>query len=115
LVTQPIIGGLNFGLDKALETLTLCTPEGDMIDSITYQVEPQLSDYTIDLLLPSLDNAKPNHWAVHLGMGSPGLDNPMLFAQVVGSQKEFWLRIGLGIGLFVLGFAALWWRKAVRG
>ncbi len=112
LVTSPIIDGMSFGLDKALETLMLTSPEGDLIDSVSYSVEPQKTDYTIDLLLPSLDNSKPNHWSVHLGPGSPGLDNPMFFAQMTGSQKEFWLRIGLGIGLVILAFAALWWRQA---
>jgi hypothetical protein len=110
LVTQPVVDGLSFGLDKAMESLVVTTPEGDIIDSISYRVEPALGDYTIDLLLPSLDNAKPNHWAVHLGMGSPALDNPMLLSKITGAQKDTWLRIGLAIGLLMLIISAIRWK-----
>jgi CotH kinase protein/Chitobiase/beta-hexosaminidase C-terminal domain/Lamin Tail Domain len=114
LVTQPVLDGLTFGLDKAVESIMLTTPEGDMIDSMSYRVEPAAGDYTIDLLLPSLDNAQPRHWAVHLGMGSPALDNPMLFSQITGAQKDLWLRIGLGIGMLMLVVSALKWKAESR-
>jgi hypothetical protein len=111
MVDQPIIDGLSFGLDKSVEQLVLTTAEGDMIDSISYRIEPPASDYTIDLLLPTLESSKPDHWSAHLGKGSPGMDNPLLFSQLIGGQKSFLTRLGLGIGLLVLAIMALWWRK----
>jgi CotH kinase protein/Chitobiase/beta-hexosaminidase C-terminal domain/Lamin Tail Domain len=110
LVTQPIIDGLNFGLDKAVESLVLTTPAGDLIDTISYRLEPPATDYTVDLLLPTLNNEKPNHWGVNLGLGSPALDNPLLFAQLTGSQKDLWVRIGLGIGILMLALTAIKWQ-----
>jgi CotH kinase protein/Lamin Tail Domain/Chitobiase/beta-hexosaminidase C-terminal domain len=112
LVTQPIVDGLSFGLDRAAESITLMTPEGDMIDSMSYRVEVPTTDYTIDLLLPSLDNANPRHWGAHLGLGSPALENPLLLSQLTGSQKDLWLRVGLGIGLLMLAMAAVWWKRS---
>ena len=114
LIDQPIIDGLSFGLDKSMDVLTLSNTEGYMIDSMSYRIEPALGSYTIDLLLPSLDNSKTAHWGVHLGNGSPGMDNPLLFSQLTGSQKEFWVRLGLGISLALFSIAAIWWKKSHR-
>ena len=111
LVDVPIIDGLSFGLDKSVEEILLATADGDIINSLSYRVEPAQGDYTIDLLLPTLDNGNPSHWGVHIGAGSPGQDNPLLFSQLTGSQKDWWTRVALGISLMFLVTIAVWWKR----
>ena len=50
------IGGLGFGLNKRTEIIRIFSPEGAAVDSLGYNLEPQDSVFTINLLLPWLDN-----------------------------------------------------------
>ncbi len=106
---QPIAGDFRFGLSKQAESLLLYAADGRVVDSIGYAVEGPEGEFTLDLLLPNLDNSKPENWGVHLGPGSPGAPNPLYQAASIAEQKERATRIGLAIGvlILILGFAFL--------
>lgn len=108
---QAIVGNFGFGLDKAADRLALFASDGAAVDSVAYRVEPTDAAYTIDLLLPSLDNAQNDNWSVRPGNGSPGEANPFFLAQMVAAQKDWWVRVGLGTALGLVLLAALWWRR----
>lgn len=107
-----VVGDFRFGLNKNAERLALYAADGSAVDSVAYFIEPPEGDFTLDLLMPSLDNAQPENWAVHLGPGSPGDPNPMYWAKIVAEQKDRALRFGLAIGLLILALGAVFLRKA---
>lgn len=109
-----VVGDFRFGLNKNAERLALYAADGSAVDSIAYFIEPPEGDFTLDLLMPSLDNANAENWAVHLGPGSPGDPNPMYWAKIVADQKDRSLRMGLAIGLLILVLGAVFLRKAHR-
>ncbi|MBK9338993.1 MAG: CotH kinase family protein [Lewinellaceae bacterium] len=106
-----VIGDLRFGLNKNAERLALYASDGSAVDSISYLIEPPEGDFTLDLLMPSLDNAHPENWSMHAGDGSPGEPNPMFWAKIVSEKKDRALRIGLAVGLLILGFGAYFLRS----
>ncbi|MCB0550837.1 MAG: CotH kinase family protein, partial [Phaeodactylibacter sp.] len=71
-----VLNGLNFGLNKRRESLALYSILGAMVDSITYEVPPVDSSFTLSLLLPYLDNSDPDNWESRFGDGSPNAANP---------------------------------------
>ncbi|TNE52011.1 MAG: hypothetical protein EP344_15950, partial [Bacteroidetes bacterium] len=83
-----VVGDFRFGLNKHAERLALYASDGAAIDSIAYHLDPPEGDFTLDLLMPKLDNANPKNWAVHLGPGSPGDPNPLYWSKVVLERKD---------------------------
>lgn len=107
-----VIGNFKFGLNKALEHLTIFAADGGSIDSVLYSTEPLETAFTLDLIYPSLNNDHSKNWHLQAGNGSPGEHNPIFLAEVIGAQKDFWTRIALGIGFgLVLLMFVLWKRK----
>ncbi len=106
-----VIGDFRFGLDKNAERLALFGPDGSAVDSVAYHIDPPDGAFTIDLLMPDLDNADPGSWAIHIGPGSPGLPNPLYWSKVLSEKKDRSMRLGMGIGLFLIALAALWYRN----
>lgn len=106
-----IAGDFRFGMDKNHERLSLVAADGAAVDSVAYHIDPPDGPYSIDLLMPTLDNDNAANWAVHGGPGSPGVPNPMYWSKVVEEKKDRSLRYGLAIGLLIIGLGALWWRN----
>ena len=107
-----IAGDFRFGLDKNSERLALYGADGSAVDSIAYHIEPPEGNFTLDLLLPDLDNSDLQNWAIHLGPGSPGAPNPMYWSKVISEKKDRSLRLGLALGLLILALGVGWLRQA---
>jgi hypothetical protein len=97
-----VVTGLGFGIHKRKETLALFSRLGAVVDSISYEVPPSDSAFTLSLLLPELDNADPENWAVRFGEGSPNLPNPYYLESTIRSTQELWLQMGLAATVLVL-------------
>ena len=103
-----VVGDLGFGLDKTEEKLLLFAADGGSIDSAFYQVSPLDEVYSVDLLLPKLDNGNPENWRQRIGNGSPAAANPFYLASLVAEKKDLWMRVGLSVALLLIGgFAVL--------
>lgn len=96
------IGDFQFGLSKRSETLGLFTADGAAIDSISYDLSPIDSAYTLSLTLPYLDNSDIENWEINYGKGSPNFANPFFLESRIKAEQEIWLRVGVGVGLLLL-------------
>ncbi|MFK8165253.1 MAG: CotH kinase family protein [Lewinella sp.] len=97
-----VIGGLSFGLDKDNEALGLYGPDGGYVNTLTYKIPDPDTAFTYALVLPGLDHADPRHWAIEPGSGSPAAANPDYLEAAVLTRQDYWLRIGVGLGVLVL-------------
>ncbi|MFM9952085.1 MAG: CotH kinase family protein [Saprospiraceae bacterium] len=96
------VGGLGFGLHKRRETLCLFSAQGASVDSITYDLPPTDSVFTLNLLIPQVDNADPENWAIASGVGSPNAANPYYLESKIRLSQKRWIRIGFGAGLVLV-------------
>lgn len=101
------VGGLGFGLHKRRETLCLFSAMGASVDSTTYDLPPTDSVFTLNLLIPDLDNADPENWAIAPGEGSPNAANPYYLESKIRNSQKQWIRLGFGAGLVLLCFLLL--------
>lgn len=106
-----VVGGLSFGLDKEGERLGLYGPAGGYVNAIVYESDALDSPFVHALVLPGLDNTDARHWATQAGAGTPCAANPEYLEAAVITNQDYWLRIGIGIGLLVLVMVI----RAVRG
>jgi CotH protein/chitobiase/beta-hexosaminidase-like protein/lamin tail-like protein len=97
-----IIGDFHFGLNKRHETLGLFTADGAAIDSVSYDLSPIDSAYTLNLALPYLNNSDIDNWEITYGNGSPNSANPFYLESRIKAEQKIWLRVGIGIGLVLL-------------
>lgn len=97
-----VLVGPDFGINKHKETLALFSRLGAVVDSISYEVPPQDSVFSLSLLLPELDNADPENWALRPGTGSPNLPNPYYLESSIRHTQELWLQMGLAATVVVL-------------
>lgn len=97
-----VVEGLPFGLDKDGESLGLYGPFGGYINTVTYTISNPDTAFTYALVRPGLDNADPRHWARQSGAGTPCAANPDYLEATVITQQDYWLRIGVGVGVLVL-------------
>lgn len=102
-----VIGGLPFGLNKRRESLGLYSILGAMVDSIAYEVPPLDTAFTLNLLLPYLDNSEADNWEVRLGDGSPNAANPYYVESRVRVAQEQWVQMGIAAGVLLLGLILL--------
>lgn len=97
-----VIVGPDFGINKRKETLALFSRLGAVVDSISYEVPPTDSVFSLSLLLPDLDNADPENWAIRPGIGSPNLPNPYYLESTIRHTQALWLQMGLAATVVVL-------------
>ncbi|MFQ5446141.1 MAG: CotH kinase family protein [Saprospiraceae bacterium] len=97
-----VIGGLNFGLNKKHETIQLFSPDASAVDSMGYVLPPMDSVFTLNLLLPTLDNGDPGNWEITPGTGSPDAANAWYVASRIQYQRELWMQIGAALGVILL-------------
>jgi len=103
------VGNLGFGINKYSECLWMYSKEGAFVDSFRYRIQPTDSAFTLSLLLPELDNSKPENWEIRSGPGSPNSANPFYYQTTIRKQQQRWMRTGAGIGM-LLSAGFLWFR-----
>jgi hypothetical protein len=108
---QTVIGGLSFGLNKRRETIELFSAEGSAVDSTGYELLPSDSVFTLNLLLPHLDNGDPSNWELTPGTGTPAAANAYYLLSSIQFRRDLFLQIGLAAGVLVLGLLMLWLRR----
>jgi len=113
-----VVGNFGFGLGKRREKIGLFDGHGASIDSVAYEVPPTDSAFTIGLLLPFLDNGDFDNWEINPGKGTPNRPNPYYLESNIKAEQELWIRIGVGIGVFICGVLLLMMRqkrKSIQG
>ncbi|MCB0558909.1 MAG: CotH kinase family protein [Lewinellaceae bacterium] len=102
-----VLNGLNFGLNKRKESLALYSILGAMVDSIAYVAPPTDTSFTLNLLLPYLDNSDPDNWEFRYGDGSPNAANPYYVESRVRNVQAQWMQMGLAAGVLLLSLILL--------
>lgn len=100
--TYNVIGGMPFGLNKVQETIGLYANMSAMVDSVSFELEPLDSAFSLNLLMPGLDNGDEDNWIIRFGEGSPGRANPYYIQSKIRKQQQFWLQAGAIIALFLM-------------
>jgi len=108
---ENVVGNFGFGLGKRREKIGLFDGHGASIDSVAYEVPPTDSAFTIGLLLPFLDNGDFDNWEINPGKGTPNRPNPYYLESSIKAEQELWMRIGVGIGVFICGLLLLMMRQ----
>lgn len=103
-----------FGIGKRRESIALYAADGAFVDSVTYEITPLDSAFTMALLMPDLDNAQPRNWELQRGTGTPGSGNPFYVESRVRAVQAYWLRMGLYAGSLALLLLAVIWRWRQR-
>lgn len=97
------LGGLGFGLNKVSETIQLFSPEGAAIDSVGYHnIEARDSVFTLNLLLPWLNNSDFENWEMLSGEGTPNSANRYYVESTIQAERELWMQIGGAIAVILL-------------
>ena len=96
------IGNIPFGISKVKEHLQLYTDASAPIDSFSYFNPAMDSVFTMNLLLPNLDNANPNNWEILEGSGTPAAPNPYYLYSKARKVKSIVTKIFGGIGFLLL-------------
>lgn len=97
-----VVGELGFGINKREERLQLFSKLGASVDSISYEVPPTDSTFTLSLLLPTLDNSDIENWEIKSGVGSPNFPNPYYVESSIRQIQSQWMQVGLAAGVFML-------------
>ena len=92
--SQRVVGDLGFGLNKRYEKIGLYSQDGALIDEVIYEVPPSDSVFTLNLMLPYLDNADPENWEVLYGLGSPNEANDYYVSASIQARRAMWMEIG---------------------
>ena len=108
---QTVIGGLSFGLNKRREIVQLFSPDASAVDSVGYVLEPEDSVFTLNLLLPRLDNGDPENWELTPGTGSPGTANEYYLTSSIQNRQSQFMQIGGAMGILFLGLVLLRLRR----
>lgn len=108
------VGNLGFGLSKRRERMGLFSSEGALVDSMGYDLAPMDSLFTLNLLLPSLDNGDPENWEVQPGAGTPNSANIYYVESTLRARQQIWIEMGGAAAVILLCvFLLIWrhWRK----
>ena len=97
-----LAGDMGFGLSKRKETLGLFSPHGASVDSMSYELQPMDTVFTLGLLLPQLDNSDIDNWEFIKGQGSPNRANPYFLESSIKAKQELWTRVGVGVGILLV-------------
>ena len=97
-----VIGGLPFGLNKTGERIGLYGPRGAYVNLVNLTSSSEDSSFVQALVLPGLDNTDPRNWSLVNGRGTPCTANPAHLQAAVITNQDYWLRIGIGIGVLIL-------------
>lgn len=109
-----LVGNFLFGLSKKKEVLCLYTNDGASVDSVSYKIKPRDSLFTMNLLLPHLDNGDFENWEILDGSGTPNDTNPYYLQSIIEAEQALWMRIGITVGIFLCGALLLFMRFQQR-
>jgi len=109
-----IAGNFEFGIKKKKEQLGLYTSEGAAVDSTGYHIVPLDSTFTMNLMLPHLDNSDMENWEIIRGNGTPYDKNPFYLQSIIKAQQDLYLRIGVAAGVLLSCFLVLNYRNRRR-
>ncbi|MBR9923309.1 MAG: spore coat protein CotH [Bacteroidetes bacterium] len=101
------VGDLKFGLNKRKESISLFTADGAYVDHFSYVLPPQDSLFSLNLLLPQLDNADPQNWEMLVGESSPNAANTYYVQSTLKARRDLWLQIGGACGVIILCISLL--------
>lgn len=104
-------GNLGFGLSKKKEKLSLYDNKGASVDKFQYDIIPRDSAFTLNLLLPNLDNGDIENWEALMGTGSPNRPNTYYLESRIQAQQEVWMRVGAAVGVLLLLSFMLWMKR----
>jgi len=108
------VGNLGFGLSKRKERIGLFSAEGALVDSVEYRLAPMDSIFTLNLLLPSLDNGDQENWDIQTGLGTPNAANIYYVQSTLRTLQKIWVEIGVAAGVILLCIFLLIWRHLGR-
>jgi len=98
----PINGNLGYGLSKRKEKINLYDAEGASVDKFQYDIRPRDSIFSLNLLLPNLDNANIENWEALVGNGSPGRPNAYYLESRIETTQAIWARVGAAAGVLLV-------------
>ncbi len=104
-------GNLGFGLSKRKEKLSLYDNKGASVDKFYYDLIPRDSAFTLNLLLPNLNNGDIENWEALVGTGSPNRPNKYYLESRIQAQQEVWMRVGAAAGVLLLLSFMLWMKR----
>lgn len=104
------VGNLGFGLNKRRERLGLFSAEGALVDSIGYDIPPMDFLFTLNLLLPTLDNGDPENWDIQTGLGTPNAANIYYVQSTLLARQQIWIEMGASAAVILLCVFLLFWR-----
>ncbi len=110
-----VIGNFKFGLNKSKEQIGLYSQDAASIDSVAYEITSMKKTFSLSLLMPHLDNGDPTNWEVNFGKGTPESPNPFYLYSEIKSEQEQWIRIGVGVGIFLCAMLLLTFRDRRHG
>lgn len=105
-----VISGMDFGINKRREILGLYASLNAAVDSVSYDIPPTDSVFTLNLLLPYLDNSDLDNWEVRWGPGTPNSANPYYVESSIRQVQEQWAQLGLATGIILLCLLLLFLR-----
>lgn len=108
------VGNLGFGLNKRKERLGLFSAEGALVDSVGYDIPPMDSLFTLNLLLPTLNNSDPENWDVQVGLGTPNNANIYYVQSTLRARQQIWIEMGVSMAVILLCIFLLIWRHRRR-
>ena len=98
---------MGYGLSKRREKINLYDADGASVDKFQYDIRPRDSIFTLNLLLPNLDNADIENWEALVGNGSPGRPNAYYLESRIQATQELWVRLGAATGIILVLFFML--------
>ncbi|MCB0704799.1 MAG: CotH kinase family protein [Saprospiraceae bacterium] len=101
------VGDMKFGLNKRKESISLFTGDGAYVDHFSYNLAPQDSIFSLNLLLPQLDNANQANWEMLIGTASPDAANTYYVQSTLKERRDLWLQIGGAFGVIILCISLL--------
>jgi len=81
------------------------------VDKFYYDLIPRDSAFTLNLLLPNLNNGDIENWEALVGTGSPNRPNKYYLESRIQAQQEVWMRVGAAGGVLLLLSFMLWMKR----
>ncbi|MDX1665632.1 MAG: hypothetical protein R3350_00295, partial [Saprospiraceae bacterium] len=99
------------GINKRKETIGLFTDDNALIDSLSYELEPTDSVFSLSLLLPRLDNSDLENWEMRYGDGTPNSPNPYYVESRIRKVQALWMQAGIAAGIVLICLMLLYLRR----
>jgi hypothetical protein len=101
------VGDMDFGLNKRKESISLFTDDGAYVDHFSYELPPSDSVFTLNLLLPQLDNSDLSNWEMLNSNATPNAANTYYVESILQARRELWLQVGGAFGVILICISLL--------